>query len=169
MRPNVPFGVCGPRPSESAGTLVIAGSSVAAPPDAGQGVSDSRAALPEPPPGTHDECAGSVPCPKCRGMKSLRRADDPRGPHVGRSALLGQALSLYIQKIKRENKESRSWKWQPNNPISVVAIVLSLVSLGYGLLKDHYDGIDNNFQSLSTVVTDLTKLDSDILTATLTD
>jgi hypothetical protein len=83
--------------------------------------------------------------------------------------MLGEALDLYIQKIKRENNESRSWIRQPNNLISVVAIVLSLVSLGYALLKDHYDGIDKNLQSLSTAVADLTKLDSDVLTATLTD
>ena len=93
----------------------------------------------------------------------------PQDPHVSRSRLLGEALDLYIQKIKRENEESRSWIKQPNNLISVVAIVLSLLSLGYALLKDHYDGIDKNLQSLSTTVADLTKLDSDVLTATLTD
>jgi hypothetical protein len=98
-----------------------------------------------------------------------RSTKDPPDPHVSRSELLGEALDLYIQKIKRENNESRSWIGQPNNLISVVAIVLSLVSLGYALLKDHYDGIDKNFQSLSTAVADLTKLDSDVLTATLTD
>ncbi len=96
-------------------------------------------------------------------------SDDSLDQRAGRSELLGRALGLYIEKIKRENQESRSWIRQPNNLISVVAIVLSLMSLGYGFLKDYYDGIDKNLQSLSTVVTDLTKLDSDILTATLTD
>jgi hypothetical protein len=89
--------------------------------------------------------------------------------HVSRSRLMGEALDLYIQKINRENKESRSWIRQPNNLISVVAIVLSLASLGWTLWKDHYDGIDKNLQSLSTAVADLTKLDSDVLTATMTD
>ena len=88
---------------------------------------------------------------------------------TSRSELLGEALGLYVQKTRSENEESRSWIRQPNNFISAVAIVLSLVSLGYGLLKDHFDGIDKNLQYLSTVVEDLTKLDSDILTAKLND
>jgi tetratricopeptide (TPR) repeat protein len=102
------------------------------------------------------------------GEKS-KAAEQPREPRPIRTALLSEALGLYIHKIKREDEESRSWIRQPNNFISVVAIVLSLASLGYGLLKDYDDGIDKNLQSLSTAVVDLTKLDSDVLTPTFTD
>jgi tetratricopeptide (TPR) repeat protein len=83
--------------------------------------------------------------------------------------LFDAALHLYIAKLERENAETKGWIEQPNNLISVVAIVISLMSVAYGFVKDYYDGIDKDLQSLSTTVSDLTKLDSDMLTASLSD
>ena len=86
-----------------------------------------------------------------------------------RSLLIDDALRLYIEKSQRENAENKSWIRQPNNFISAVAIVISLSSVAYGLVKDHYDGIDKNLQSLSAAVSDLTKIDTDTLAAMATN
>lgn len=74
------------------------------------------------------------------------------------------ALRLFIEKTQHDLNEGRSWIRQPNNLISLVAIVLSLLSIGYQLIKDYYDGVDKNLASLSQIVSDLTKMDGDAAT-----
>lgn len=86
-----------------------------------------------------------------------------------RSQLVDAALNLYVGKLQRENAESRTWIKQPNNLISVVAIVISLLSVAYGFRRDYYDSIDKDLQALSNAVSDLSKIDSDMLTASNTD
>jgi tetratricopeptide (TPR) repeat protein len=102
-----------------------------------------------------------------KGQPKMTRSEQRED--ASREKLVDAALNLYIQKIERENAEGKTWIRQPNNLISVVAIVLSFLSVAYGLRKDYYDGIDKDLQSLSANVSDLTKLDSDMLTAAATD
>jgi tetratricopeptide (TPR) repeat protein len=79
------------------------------------------------------------------------------------------ALHLYIQKTTRENAEGRSWIRQPNNFISAAAFVISILGAGYQMTKDHWDTTDKDLASLSVIVSDLTKLDSEVLTAAATN
>jgi hypothetical protein len=79
------------------------------------------------------------------------------------------ALRLYIETTRRQNAEGKSWIRQPNNFISAVAIILSLLSIGYQVLKDRNDGIDKNLAALSAIVSELTKMDSDMLTTSIKD
>jgi hypothetical protein len=97
-------------------------------------------------------------------MTEIEKQDDS-----ARSQLIDDALRLYIGKSQRENTEDKSWIRQPNNFISAVAIVISLLSVAYGFIKDYYDGIDKNLQSLSAAVSDLTKIDTDTLAAATTN
>ena len=49
--------------------------------------------------------------------------------------LIHQALRLFIAKTLRENADQRSWIKQPNNFISAVAIVLSLLGIAYQIYR----------------------------------
>lgn len=80
--------------------------------------------------------------------------------------LIPEALRLFIDKTRRENLETRSWIRQPNNLISVVAIVLSLLSVAYQIYRDWSDAINSDLASLSKIVSDVTQLDSQLLAAT---
>jgi tetratricopeptide (TPR) repeat protein len=73
--------------------------------------------------------------------------------------LTHQALRLFIEKTRRENAETRSWIKQPNNLISVVAIVLSLYIAFHQIRKEHADSINQDLASFSKVASDLTQLD----------
>jgi hypothetical protein len=86
-----------------------------------------------------------------------------------RRKLIDAALRLYLKKTRREYSDGNSWIRQPNNLISVVALFLSLLSVGYQLEKDRSDGIDKDLASLSAIVSELTKLDSDVLTTSVKD
>jgi tetratricopeptide (TPR) repeat protein len=86
-----------------------------------------------------------------------------------RDQLVKSALHLFIQKARREDAEARSWIRQPNNFISAVAIVLSLLSVAYQLRKDYTDGIDKDLAALSSIVSDINKLESDALTTSITN
>ena len=80
--------------------------------------------------------------------------------------LTSQALRLFIEKTQRENAETRSWVRQPNNLISVVAIVLSLWGFFHQIRKEQEDGINQDLASLSKIASDLTELSYQSATAT---
>ncbi len=82
------------------------------------------------------------------------------------SGLIREALTLYIDKTRRDEVETRSWIRQPNNFISVVAIVLSLAGVVYQFAKDRVDGIDQDLASVSQIASELAQMDGQLLSAT---
>jgi tetratricopeptide (TPR) repeat protein len=79
--------------------------------------------------------------------------------------LIHQALRLFIAKTLRENADQRSWIKQPNNFISAVAIVLSLLGIAYQIYRDRSDSISQDLASVSQIASDLTQLDYQEATA----
>jgi tetratricopeptide (TPR) repeat protein len=78
------------------------------------------------------------------------------------AALVNAALEAYL---KSEPGKPDTWIRHPNNLISVVAIVLSILGVVYGFYKDWKDSIDRNLQALTTITTDLAKLDTEYFLA----
>ena len=72
--------------------------------------------------------------------------------------LVDAALRAYLKDGK---SKSVSWIKHPNNLISVVAITISILGVMYGFYKDHRDSINRDQQSLSSIVSDLNKLDEE--------
>ena len=79
--------------------------------------------------------------------------------------LINQALSFFVKKTRRDLEGERSWIRQPNNLISLVAIVISILGVVYGFYKDWNDGNQRDLQSLLTVVSDITKTEIDFMIA----
>ena len=50
--------------------------------------------------------------------------------------LINQALRFFVKKVRRDLEGERSWIRQPNNLISLVAIVISITGVVYGFYKD---------------------------------
>lgn len=92
--------------------------------------------------------------------------EHPENKEIGNNELTHQALSLFVEKMRRENAETRSWIRQPNNFISAVAIVLSLMGIAYQIYRDWTDGVNQDLASLSKTASDLTQLDYQTATAT---
>jgi tetratricopeptide (TPR) repeat protein len=109
---------------------------------------------------------GHLESRQVRGFGEFSSMSKPKASEgEGRAPLIDRALELYIEKTRKENADKSAWIMHPNNFIGVVAICLSLLSVGYGFKKDYFDGIDKDLQSLTSVVSDLTKLDSDMLSS----
>jgi tetratricopeptide (TPR) repeat protein len=73
-------------------------------------------------------------------------------------ALVNAALAAYL---KSEPGKPDAWIRHPNNLISVVAIVLSILGVVYGFYKDRKDSIDRNLQALTTITIELAKLNTE--------
>lgn len=79
--------------------------------------------------------------------------------------LIRDALHLYTDKTRKELSERKSWVRQPNNLISVVAIVLSLLSIFYQMRKDHNDSVAKATQSLLAAISSLSDLEREVALA----
>ena len=79
------------------------------------------------------------------------------------AALVNAALKAYLTS---NPGKSQTWIRHPNNLISVVAIVLSVLGVVYGFYKDWRDSIDRNLQALTGITTDLAKLNTEYFATT---
>lgn len=77
-----------------------------------------------------------------------------------------ELLDAYLRKSLAE-MVSKAWLSEPNNLISAVAIVISIFGVIYGFLKDRKDMTDRDLAALTAIINDVTKLDTDVYTATL--